>query len=196
MPGIDKIIEAIGSGYDEKKRELTESARRQAEAIVTDARAQADGILSAADAEAAAERDRVIRAASSRAVADAKKDALAAKSALIDEAVESAVQTILEMPDDAYFDAFYALLLSSGATAGSLRFNARDLSRLPPSFCERLKKDFGGALTVDSNRPLDSKGGFVAECADSDFDYTLEALTQQCADELRFEAGRTLFGGE
>lgn len=190
MSGLDKILEHIGS-------EAAESAKK----IIGNAQAEAERIL-ANEKEEAARLERQISKQTELDVASAskriqsaadlkeKRMILEAKQKEIDAVIDSAVEKLTGLEDKEYF-AYLEKMLDKYSTgeAGTIRFSAKDLDRLPADFAAKAEAH---KLTL-SKEPVVIDGGFVLVYGDVEENCSFEALINASREVLQDKIGQILF---
>ena len=117
------------------------------------------------------------------------------KSVFLDEIISDAVKCIVSSDDSVYFEYMINLIKANALHGdGSIRFNDKDLKRLPKGFENMLSKicEDKGKLIV-SNIPYDCDGGFVIEYPEMRIDCTLSSLVEDKIEQIRDEISKTLF---
>ena len=196
MAGLDKIL-----------NEINEEANAGAEAILNEARKEADAIRAEAEKEASEGAERHDREAAKRA-SDRKSRAISAaalkkrqlllaeKQRLIGEVLDKAQKTFLELPDDQYFDAIIRLVEKNAlAQSGQIRFNSRDLGRLPKDLATKIEKAAftkGGRLAL-AKEAAQIDGGFILEYEGIEQNCSVASLFETNAEELSDEIQKLLF---
>ena len=151
MAGLEKILGDIAAEADASAAEVIAAAQKEADEIRAEAEKEA-GESAERFAREAQKRldDRKSRAASAAALKK-RQLLLAEKQKLIREVLDKAREKLLSMPEDQYFDAILRLVEKNAlAQSGQIRFNSRDLNRLPKDFASRIENTafkIGGRLT-------------------------------------------------
>ena len=196
MAGLDKILSEISAEADAGVQE-----------ILDDAKKEADQIRAEADREAGEAAERFTREAEKRA-ADRKSRAvsaaalkkrqllLAKKQELISGGLNKAREKLLAMPDAAYFDAMIKLVEKNALDQpGEIRFNSRDLARLPQDYATRIENaafKHGGRLAL-SKSAADIDGGFLLIYEGIEQNCSVAALFETNAEELSDKIQKMLF---
>ena len=194
MQGIDKITGRIA-----------EDAAREADAILADARRQADEIAARYDQQAQRESESILargrRNADERverlasvAQLDARKLELAAKQEMLSKAYDLALEQLVELPDKEYVDLLAGLAVKASTTGReAVIFSQKDRARYGKAVVtqanERLKD---GHLTMsEQSRPI--KGGLILSDGDVEVNCTFETLVRLLRGEMDREVAKVLF---
>lgn len=196
MTGLENILSKI-----------EEEARGRADAILQDARQQAEDIRANARAEAGRQADE-IAAKGEKDAADAlaraqsaaelykRKAELSAKQRLIQETIEAARRQLREMEPEAYFSLLQNLAVAHALPQeGQIFLSPEDRERVPALFEEGLNAaldDPQAKLTLAENtRPID--GGVVLVYGGIEENCSFEALFNAKMDTLQDLAQSVLF---
>ena len=107
-------------------------------------------------------------------------------------AVVAVEQTMLELPDEAYFELLCKMAAALEEKSGVILLNSKDLARVPSDFITRLSALGITATLCDT--PNDSiRGGFILKNGDIEDNMTFPAVIADRRDELEDLIGRTLF---
>lgn len=194
MQGIDKITGRIA-----------EDAAREADAILADARRQADEIAARYDQQAQRESESILargrRNADERverlasvAQLDARKLELAAKQEMLSKAYDLALEQLVELPDKEYVDLLAGLAVKASTTGReAVIFSQKDRARYGKAVVtqanERLQD---GHLTMsEQSRPI--KGGLILSDGDVEVNCTFETLVRLLRGEMDREVAKVLF---
>ena len=194
-------------GLDKIKSQILDEANHSAEAIIAEAKEKAEQILTAAREEAKAETSR-ISSKSQEAVetyADRTKSAadmrrtqaiLQAKQDVIAQVLQKAYEKVCAQSDAAYFDMIGKMLekyVQPGE--GVIRFNEKDLKRMPKGFeaeIEKAAKAKGGSLHL-SAEAQEMDGGFILVYGGIEENCTIRAMFEAKRDELSDKVHEVLF---
>lgn len=194
MTGLESILSQIAG-----------DGQKEAEALLSEARAKAGEISQKAQEEAKEKAAAVIKdgerraqdirnRAQSAAELEKRNQMLVFKQELIRNAVEAARKSLEEAPDDEYFDTLLSLYIRFAQEGrGEMRLNKQDLARLPDDFLARMRKAVPGAEVTISPRPHDIGSGFLLVYGGVDINCTFDAIFEDAYDTLRDAAGRLLF---
>lgn len=187
MAGLEKIESRIMDEANETARRTTDEAREEAAKIVSAAKEEAAklsaGILERSKAEIAGCREKN----ASSIDLQKRNRLLAAKQELIGEFLQKAYDTLDGMDDAAYFEFLLKLLKQyAQPRGGQIRFNARDLARLPMGYEMKLNeaaRTKGGTLTV-AKESIRIDNGFVLDYDGVEENCTFHALFEEKKDTL------------
>ena len=195
MNGIEKITARIN-----------EDSRKEADAILAEARARAGEITARAKAEAQAVGDEVLaqgrRAAAERedrlastAQMECRKAVLAAKQDVIEEAFEQAHKQLLALPQEKYIALLADLAVQASVTGKEkLIFSAPDRARVGKAVVAAANGKIGpdAALTLaKETRPMD--GGFILSDGAVEVNCTFDTLIRLQRGALSGEVAKVLF---
>lgn len=170
-------------------QQMEEEARRQAAE-------QAQAIL----AQGKKEEEAILRAARSAAALTVRNAALRQRRRALDRALKATLEYLEGLPADEYFERLLFMLEKSVQPGrGILRFNERDLARLPADFDDRLRgllhdKDWEGDIVV-SGLPAAMDGGFVLQYGEVEIHASFSALAEEKREDLEDLFSRELFAG-
>ena len=194
MQGIDKITGRIA-----------EDAAREADAILADARRQADEIAARYDQQAQRESESILargrRNADERverlasvAQLDARKLELAAKQEMLSKAYDLALEKLLNLPDKEYVDLLADLAVKASSTGReAVIFSQKDRTRYGKQVVTQANEKLGdGHLTMsEQTRPI--KGGLILSDGDVEVNCTFETLVRLQRGEMDREVAKVLF---
>jgi hypothetical protein len=113
-----------------------------------------------------------------------------------DAVLDKAREKLLAMPDAAYFDAMIKLVEKNALDQpGEIRFNSRDLARLPQDYATRIENaafKHGGRLAL-SKSAADIDGGFLLIYEGIEQNCSVAALFETNAEELSDKIQKILF---
>lgn len=187
MAGLEKIESRIMDEANETARQTTDEARAEAAKIVSAAKEEAAkvsaGILERSGAELAGCREKN----ASSIDLQKRNRLLAAKQELIGEFLEKAYASLDGMEDAAYFDFLLKLVKQyAQPKEGRIRFNERDLKRLPMGYELKISeaaRGKGGSLSV-SHESVRIDNGFVLDYGGIEENCTFRALFEEKKDTL------------
>ncbi|MCR5093079.1 MAG: hypothetical protein K6B72_03820 [Lachnospiraceae bacterium] len=196
MAGLDKILGEIKAQADADVEEILATARKEADEIHSAAEREAADNAERYEREAAKRSaDRKARAVSAAALAK-RQLLLAEKQKLIREVQEKAKAKFLALPDGEYFDAMIRLIEKNAlAQPGQIRFNDRDLKRLPADFATKIENTAfknGGRLQL-SREAAAIDGGFVLYYDGIEQNCSVTSLFETYAEEISDEIQKRLF---
>ena len=162
MTGLDTILESIRSEGRRTADGILEKARKDADEILsrgeTDASLRREDILRGVENEARDTADRVL----SSARREQRRTVLSARQEIIREVIEVAEQYLYGLSDDNYFKVLIGLAAKRAMPQkGEMVLGARDISRVPPDFEEKLriadvyenlKKTANGEIVSDNSK--------------------------------------------
>ena len=191
MNGGDKILNRIKSDCDENIRAIESDAQNTCSQILADAEKQAE--KSASDiAEKAKIKVTQIKASSkSRAELEVRNALLKRRRQEIDITVDKILDYLLNLSDNEYFDIIYKLASKLVNLQGEILLNAKDISRLPSDFEQKLAQS--GLKASVSKTSVDISGGFVLRCGDIEENMDFAALISAKRDEIEDLINRELF---
>ena len=194
MDGIEKITGRIAA-----------DGEKEADAILTEARRQADEILARYEAQAKRESEEILsrgkRNADERverlasvAQLDARKLELAAKQEMLSKAYDLALEKLVNLPDKDYVTLLADLAVKASSTGKeAVIFSQKDRTRYGKQVVtqanERLKD---GHLTMsEQTRPI--QGGLILSDGDVEVNCTFETLVRLQRGEMDREVAKVLF---
>ena len=196
MAGLDKILSEISAEADAGAEAILSEARKEAEAIRAEAEQEAAESAERFSREAAKRADDRKSRAVSAAALKKRQLLLAEKQHLIGEVLDKAKKAFLALPDDQYFDAIIRLVEKNAlAQPGQIRFNARDLGRLPKDFAAKVEKAAigrGGRLAL-AKEAVQIDGGFLLDYEGVEQNCSVTSLFETNAEELSDEIQKLLF---
>lgn len=196
MAGLEKILGEIRAQADESVRKILEEAENEAKAIRDEAGKEAEGNAERHEREEKKRvEDRLNRKVSAAALKK-RQMLLAEKQKLIGEVLETAKKSFVEMPEDKYFETMLGLVEKNALSEpGQIRFNARDLGRLPRDFASKIENTAfkkGGRLTL-SKDAADIDGGFLLIYDGIEQNCSISSMFETNAEELSDEIQKILF---
>lgn len=196
MAGVSKITEAI-----------LDEARLEAESIVAAAKKEANSEKEAALSEIELDKKRAkeslekdLSAAKQRAESarelNRRRAILAKKQEIIARIIDKTRLSLHEANTDSYFSALYKMFEKyCRPESGELMLNSRDLDRLPEDFSERiaqLAKAKGGGMEV-SSVAAQIEDGFVLKYGGTEENCTFRALIEAQKEEFYDEINNMLW---
>lgn len=197
MTGLDKILKAI-----------EDEAQVKADAIISDARKQADDILAASKQEgeqqanliaqkSSNEVKAIISRAESAAALYERKALLEAKQQIIGETISKARATLSELSDEEYTEIILKLLQRyAHNSTGQILFSEADRKRLPADFESKINSvlsDKPGAALCLSDRTAKINGGFLLVYGDIEENCSFDALFEAAKEDLQDKVSSFLF---
>ncbi|MBQ4258004.1 MAG: V-type ATP synthase subunit E [Clostridia bacterium] len=192
MSGSDKILASIREECEQNVRKIRALAQEDRNAVIEKAHAEAAELLEDARRRIATTGTTARKAAESRAELEKRNAILKERRTQIDRAVVAVEQTMLELPDEAYFELLCKMAAALEEKSGVILLNSKDLARVPSDFITRLSALGITATLCDT--PNDSiRGGFILKNGDIEDNMTFPAVIADRRDELEDLIGRTLF---
>ena len=196
MNGIEKITARIA-----------EDGKREDEALLAQARAQAAEVTAKAQAEARAAADEVLsqgrrdaeeraRRMESTAQMECRKAVLCAKQDVIEEAFQAAHKKLLELPREEYVALLAGLAVQASVTGKEkLIFSAPDRAQVGKAVVmaanEKLASGAGMLTLSEEARPMD--GGFILSDGAVEVNCTFDTLIRLQRGALAGEVAKVLF---
>ena len=190
MSGLEKILEHIKSEATDTADEMLRKAKAEAEKIVDaekkDAAFRADQIKRQSEVDVTATRNRIQSAGDLKE----KRMILEAKQKEIDNVFTATMDYLFNLDDKAYFEIIDRMIPRyADGIEGTIRFNAKDLARVPES-TKKVAKD--NLLTV-SDQPADIDGGFILVYRDIEENCSFDSLISASREDLQDKIGQILF---
>ena len=196
MAGLDKIIGQIRQDAEEASAKTLTEARAQAEGILQEAReaAQREREQSKRRTDAAV-RDALERGQSA-ADLQKRRGILAAKQRLVRNVLDQALADMKQMEEGPYFEALLRLAVRSAMPGeGILYLSEADRKRLPAGWEERLNQALAGkgaALKLSpESREMD--GGFLLSYGGIEENCSFDALFESAGESLQDTVTKILF---
>ncbi len=188
MTGLDKIIEQIKHDAMASADAIIAEGKAQAESVTAKANAEAEASREALKAQAEAELKLVVSRGESAAALYRKKAILEAKQQIIGEILEDAKKSLLELPDNEYFEIIGKMIAryTEGKKA-EIIFNEKDVKRIPAGFESKL----GGSTVSKETRAID--GGFILVFGDIEENCSFESLFASNKEDLTDKIRALLF---
>ncbi|MEQ2456407.1 V-type ATP synthase subunit E [Flavonifractor hominis] len=194
MDGIEKITGRIAA-----------DGAQETEAILAEARAQADAIAARYDQQAARESEEILargrRNAQERverlasvAQLDARKMELSAKQEMLSKAYDQALEQLLNLPEQQYVTLLADLAAHASSTGReAVIFSQKDRTRYGKAAVTQANERLGdGHLTLsEQTRPI--RGGLILSDGDVEVNCTFETLVRLQRGELDREVAKVLF---
>ena len=194
MDGIEKITGRIAADGAQEAQAILNEAKAQAEAIAARYEAQAqresEEILSRGRRNA----DERVERLASVAQLDARKLELAAKQEMLSKAYDLALEKLVNLPDKEYVSLLADLAVKASVTGKeAVIFSQKDRTRYGKQVVtqanERLKD---GHLTMsEQSRPI--QGGLILSDGDVEVNCTFETLVRLQRGEMDREVAKVLF---
>ena len=191
MNGSDKILSRIQSDCDKSVKEAQAQAKRECDDIIAEAQLTADKNAAEIAEKAKQKRAQLQASAKSRAQLETRNALLKRRRTEIDKTIAELNAYLLGLDDKTYFEAIYRLAAQLKGKSGEVLMNAKDLTRLPSDFEERLK-----AVGLDaqvSQTPVNIGGGFVLKSGDIEENMDFAAIISAKRDDIEDLINRELF---
>ena len=187
MTGLDKIIDRINEDSQNSVKSIENSAKLEAEKIISEAETEAENKASAILDAARASAHFISERAASSADIEIKRRVLAKKQEKISEVIENAREKLKKLDDVKYFEILSDLLGKyKTGDGGKLILSAKDKARLPKGF------DLKGLSLSETDGEFD--GGFVLVYGNIEINCTFDALFEGAYDELSDTVNKIMFG--
>lgn len=190
MSGLEKILEHIKREATDTADEMLRKAKAEAEKIVEaekkDAAFRADQIKRQSELDVTAASNRIQSAGDLKE----KRMILEAKQKEIDDVFTATMEYLTNLDDKAYFEIIDKMIPRyADGIEGTIRFNAKDLARVPES-TKKVAKD--NLLTL-SDEPAEIDGGFILVYRSIEENCSFDALISASREDLQDKIGQILF---
>lgn len=190
MSGLEKILEHIKSEATSTADEMLRIAKAEAEKIVDtekkEAAFRADQIKRQSELDVTATRNRIQSAGDLKE----KRMILEAKQKEIDDVFTATMDYLSNLDDAGYFAIIDKMIPRyADGIEGTIRFNARDLARVP----ESTKKVIKDNLLTISDQPAQIDGGFILVYKDIEENCSFDSLISASREDLQDKIGQILF---
>lgn len=183
MTGLDKIIEKIRSESQLRCDEAIANAEKAARQIEQNAEEQIESEREAADTASDEAAKAVVYHALASIEQQKKQAILKAKIQAINSAIDAAQEALLSLTPAKYFAAMLSLAKANAQGGeGIIKFNKKDLKRLPAGFLKQLAAQLPEIKLSDE--PVDIENGFIMVYGDIEINCTIDALIYEKRDEL------------
>lgn len=192
MKGLSNILTQIENETAEKVNEVIGAANEQANKIKAESKTKAEkeakAILSAAEIKA---KDMLSRSESANEL-KIKRAILTKKQELINETIDKAMESIINLPDDKYFDMIIKLVKKyvHSENGGEILMSERDKKRMPKDFELNIKENYGIEV---SEKTINSDGGFILSYGDIEENCTFKAVFESKREEILTLINNLLF---
>ncbi|NLH15085.1 MAG: hypothetical protein GX455_00765 [Phycisphaerae bacterium] len=187
---------------------IVNQAKAEADRILAEARSRIEAEQAAGDAELdryrrqtqqlanAAAEDRKVRTLAAARM-DIRKELLAAKMRWLDEVFSRAKTRILSLPDDRYQELMTRLMVRAIRTGDERVRIGRNESRINEKTIKQVNRQLGpgfkGNVQLESQR-ADIEGGFLLRRDKIQVNASVEVLIEQTRQGLEMDLSRELFG--
>ena len=194
MTGLEKILSTIEQDSNDRCREITEQAQKQAQAIIDAASAKAQEDIENAKASVdkkVAEHDGAIEASVSMAK---NRIILEGKLDIISSTLERALEVIKALPKKEYFEILKGLILKNVRKGeGVLRLSKEDTEKLPSNFIDSINNALKRGYKISLGESADIDSGFILVYGDIDINCSFDAVASAKREELRDTLNEMLF---
>lgn len=191
MNGGEKILDRIKSDCDDNIREIEAKSAETCSQIISEGKTQAEKISADIAKKADAKVIQINAMSKSRAELETRNALLKRRRKEIDITLGKLLDYLVNLGDKEYFDIIYRLASKLEGKKGEIFLNAKDISRLPADFEQKLKAN--GLDAVVSKTPADISGGFILKCGDIEENMDFEALISAKQDGIEDLINRELF---
>ena len=191
MNGGEKILDRIKSDCDDNIREIEAKSTETCSQIISEGKTQAEKISADIAKKADAKVIQINAMSKSRAELETRNALLKRRRKEIDITLGKLLEHLVNLGDKEYFDIIYRLASKLEGKKGEIFLNAKDISRLPADFEQKLKAN--GLDAVVSKTPADISGGFILKCGDIEENMDFEALISAKQDGIEDLINRELF---
>lgn len=194
MTGLEKILSTIEQDSNDRCREITEQAQKQAQAIIDAASAKAQENIENAKASVdkkVAEHDGTIEASVSMTK---NRIILEGKLEIISSTLERALEVIKALPKKEYFEILKGLILKNVRKGeGVLRLSKEDTEKLPSNFIDSINNALKRGYKISLGESADIDSGFILVYGDIDINCSFDAVASAKREELRDTLNEMLF---
>ena len=195
MNGLDKITARIAA-----------DAQAQADAILSEGKAQARAITQSWEEKAHAESGAILaqgeRAAKERlerldsmAQMEGKRLLLSAKQEMISQAFDAALERLLSLPQEEYVELLAKLCVQAAVTGREeLIFSPADKEKIGAKVAARVNIAKGTAMLTVADETRDIKGGFILVGDGVEVNCAFDVLVRLSRPELERQVAQLLFG--
>lgn len=191
MNGGEKILDRIKSDCDDNIREIEAKSAEICSQIILEGKTQAEKISADIAKRAEAKVMQINAMSKSRAELETRNALLKRRRKEIDITLGKLLEHLVNLGDKEYFDIIYRLASKLEGKKGEIFLNAKDISRLPADFEQKLKAN--GLDAVVSKTPADISGGFILKCGDIEENMNFESLISAKQDGIEDLINRELF---
>ncbi len=179
MSGLDKMISQIKEEADTTAAQILDEANAKATEIRKEADRVCKEVADRAETQKEAAREDILSRNRSAAQMQRRRSLLQTKQEVIDEIIDAAHASLLAEDTPVYFDNLVKILQKHVQPQnGEIRFNQKDLDRLPedfPKIAADVAAGKGGTLRV-SEKPCEIDGGFLLVYGDIEENCSFDTL--------------------
>lgn len=187
----------------EIKKKIETEARKEADAILAAARAEADKIKKETDREIKAieasyaerfnsEQPEILRRRKIVASLDVNRIELGVKQQAISNSFSEAVNLMANLPGDKYLALAEKLLLKAVETGEEVLQAGAGGKHITGEWLSKFNEKHGKKLTLGDGR-IDASGGFILKNGNIETNCTWEMLVRWIKDDLEAEVAKRLF---
>lgn len=178
MTGIEKILESVKASGDSAAAKVIDTAKKNANAILTEAAKKAQAITEQSQIDAESKAKTILENADSSAKLIVRDALLRAKSETVDLLIDKTVESICNMEDNSYFEILTEMVKNAGISDGTVFLCKKDLDRMPKSYAGKLA---GIPVSKDA---VDIDGGFIQKSGDIEINMSFAALKREKYDMI------------
>jgi V/A-type H+-transporting ATPase subunit E len=197
MTGLEKMIKAIEAEALANSEAILNQAKKEAEDIMQAAKIEADKKCAEIAAKSEADAKDVLRRAASAAGLLEKKAILDAKQQMINNIITEARNSLAKLSDTEYARTILQMIQKYAHNkSGSILFAASDKGRFPKEFEAMVQKalaDKPGASLTFTEESADLSGGFILKYGDIEENCSFDALFSAAKEELQDKVNSVLF---
>ena len=194
MDGIEKITGRIAADGAQEAQAILAEARRQADEITSRYEAQAKQEEAALLSRGRRSADERVERLASVAQLDARKLELAAKQEMLSKAYDLALERLLNLPEQEYIALLADLAVKASSTGReAVIFSQKDRTRYGKAVVTQANERLGdGRLTLsEQTRPI--RGGLILSDGDVEVNCTFETLVRLQRSQLERDVAKVLF---
>lgn len=197
MTGLEKILKAIEAEAQAGADAVVAQAKRDAQEILAKANSEAEAKCKVIIEKSDTETKAALKRAESAAALQEKKILLDAKQQIISNIIASARKKLAELDNSEYSNIILSMVKKYAHNkSGKILFSAADKARLTKDFENALKQCLeakgGAALTIASEEPP-FEGGFLLVYGDIEENCSFDALFAEERDNLQDKVNSLLF---
>ncbi|HOD02811.1 MAG: V-type ATP synthase subunit E [Firmicutes bacterium ADurb.Bin300] len=194
MSGIDKIVEKIILDANMQREKIIEDAEKRAKELLEGVRVQTQKECDALVSEQKQKAENADKISDSSGELRYRQLVLAAKKDVLDDILKGTQAALNALEASEYFDLLSEMVCvyAHGGEKGFIRFNKRDLQRLPEGYINKLNNRLSGSLILDETQAAIS-GGFLLIYGDIEENCSFEAVIASKAHRLSDIAAEMLF---
>lgn len=197
MTGLEKILKAIETDARANADAILSKANKEAEELIANARAEAEKKCSEIAQKSETEIKAVLSRAKSAAMLQERQIILNAKQQMINNLINNAKDTLINLSDYEYAEIIIRMVKKyAHGKAGKIAFSEKDLKRLPKDFQLQLQNALseltGASLTISEETP-NIDGGFLLIYGDIEENCSFDAIFSSAKEELQDKVNAFLF---